>query len=85
MKTKKRQNKFFLKKETIANLNNGDMVRINGGINQQEPIAADSLIICVYTHGPECIITSTVTAHTCNQASCTPLACPVEEKPYLDK
>jgi hypothetical protein len=66
MKTRKFEKKLALNKNTVANLNTGDMRWIRGG--KVELASGESCPVCALTPRCEtwdCPITSTVTYYTC--------------------
>jgi hypothetical protein len=63
MKTKKQGKVLALKKKTIANLNNGEMTRIAGGIATFD---CPTLGIQCYTKPPYCGSTNPVPSWDCN-------------------
>ena len=67
MKPKEFYKKLSLKKKTIANLSNGEMVRINGGIEITKPKSDPILEICPSDY---CTQTCTCVPSNCSGACC---------------
>lgn len=79
MKTKKFEKKLGLKKKTIANLNNQEMVTANGGVEEtnyrtciQPTASCDTCLIetCVTCETCETCVTCTCGASACSTPCC---------------